>query len=716
MSTDLTQLPEFLAYQRTRDAVVRLTSGTAADARTGVTSPSEYWTGELENIDYLIDATPRIVRKLRHHSYHVTGIRPYDYKVKADGRRENFEQRLRALQAIAGERLLVPESPEMGGFGFTIDGRLFNVDTLKFYEVFAGMHRGGVLDALRAIDRPVVCEIGAGWGGFAYQFKTLFPVSTYVIVDFAELFLYSATYLTAHFPQARVAFVGDDAPPRERWHEYDFIFVPHTRAAEVSGGRLDLTVNMVSFQEMTGEQVQAYAGMAAAARCPLLYSLNRERSPYNTELVAVSQALETHYRLTEVPVLETDYTSAMKKPPKGGRAVEKSEFNYRHLVGRLPGADGSPLVSSSGTTGAEAPARPRTVLGMTLYNNAGHLREALDSLLAQTRRDFMLLLLDDASRDGTEAIAREYEARDGRVRYRKHAERQAMVATWHDVASWAARDYPGAEYFAWVSDHDRWHPRWLERLMAELDADPETVLAYPITRRITAESTDILKGPRYFDTSGCATLEARWAHLCASGVGAGDMVYGLMRAAALRAAGTFRTVLRPDRLLIAELTLQGRIRQVPEVLWFRRQSETSSINRQHATLVLPGQEPPGFTAPPWYQHTRVLWQEYLRPGKPSLPVTRGRWARMLFDYQISYGWRHLRKTETSHTIATAISRVEMTKKRIKHHYHHAVYATLVTARAWAGRGRRLGRRSVYHVLVLMHRIGLRGGRNETPSS
>ena len=99
---------------------------------------------------------------------------------------------------------------------------------------------------------------------------------------------------------------------------------------------------MVSFQEMTDAQVRGYAGMAAAAGCPLVYSFNRERSPYNTELVTVSDALAERYQLTEVPVLNTDYTSAMKKPPKAGKPAERSEFNYRHLVGRLDPSAGSP--------------------------------------------------------------------------------------------------------------------------------------------------------------------------------------------------------------------------------------------------------------------------------------------------------------------------------------------------------------------------------------
>src|SRR5262245_45332505 len=139
--------------------------------RRAVTDPSTYWAEELENIDYLIDASPLVVRKLRQHAFHITGFRPYDYCVKGDGRGENFEQRLRMLRALGGDGLLVPESRALGGFGYEIDGQLFNVDTLKFYEVLIGMERSGVLAELRRLERPVVCEIGAGWAGFAYQFK-----------------------------------------------------------------------------------------------------------------------------------------------------------------------------------------------------------------------------------------------------------------------------------------------------------------------------------------------------------------------------------------------------------------------------------------------------------------------------------------------------------------------------------------------------------------
>ena len=263
----------------------------------------------------------------------------------------------------------MPESPALGGYGYDIDGRLFNEDTLKFYEVLIGMERGGVLAPLKSADRPVVCEVGPGWAGFAYQFKTLFPRATYVLVDFPELFLFSATYLAAVFPDARLHWVTEPTPAAlEGWRDADFVFVPNTSTHLLEALPLDLMVNMVSFQEMTDAQVRGYADIGARAGCPALYSLNRERSPYNTELVSVREALAEHYTLTEVPVLDTDYTSATRKPPKPGKAVERTELNYRHLVGRLT----MPMTprARSGDAGAAprwyGPRAPRVVLGMTL--------------------------------------------------------------------------------------------------------------------------------------------------------------------------------------------------------------------------------------------------------------------------------------------------------------------------------------------------------------
>ena len=118
------------------------------------------------------------------------------------------------------------------------------------------------------------------------------------------------------------------------------MFVPPQSTDLVSRAALDLAVNMVSFQEMTGGQVDEYARIAAAAGCRALYSMNRERSPFNTELTGVSQVLGTRFDVRAIELLDGDYTSVTKKPPQPGKAPPvRKELSYRHVVAvpRRPG-------------------------------------------------------------------------------------------------------------------------------------------------------------------------------------------------------------------------------------------------------------------------------------------------------------------------------------------------------------------------------------------
>jgi glycosyltransferase involved in cell wall biosynthesis len=336
---------------------------------------------------------------------------------------------------------------------------------------------------------------------------------------------------------------------------------------------------------------------------------------------------------------------------------------------------------------------PQTILGMTLYNNARHLREATDSILGQSHRDFMLLMLDDGSTSDVEGIALDYEQRDHRVRYFRHPQRRGMVPTWKEVAEIARREYPQAEFFAWVSDHDRWDSTWLARMIAELEAHPGAVLAYPRTLRINEGGAFIDKEPRVFDTSGIADVRDRWRRFSWAGFGSGDMVYGLIRMSALEAAGTFRSVLNPDRLLIAELSRQGGIRQVNEPLWYRRQSSAASVTRQAASLFA-DDTPPRFNWPPSLQHAVVLRQQGL-----------GLW--MIAEYVLASGWRSIRKTETSKSIGRGVDNLHFVKKLVKKAFHHAVYYALVGARTVAAKSRRVTRKAVYQFLMFTHRAGLR---------
>ncbi|MGH7555147.1 MAG: glycosyltransferase, partial [Longimicrobiales bacterium] len=258
-------------------------------------------------------------------------------------------------------------------------------------------------------------------------------------------------------------------------------------------------------------------------------------------------------------------------------------------------------------------------------------------------------------------------------------ERRGMVAAWRSAFEQATAR--GARYFAWASDHDRWHPRWLETLVGTLQQYPDVVLAYPLTQRIDPGGAPLAKPARPFETFGISDRDARWRLFNRSdAVAAGDMVYGLMQVPAMREAGVFREVLCPDRLLLAELTLRGQIRQVPEVLWYRRQFAEGSVERQRSTLFAPGARPPSAVTPPWYMHARSLWATYGRRPNPSLPMSSGTARRLIAIYAASYAWRHYAKSSVQRGILSVLGWPRWIYKRAKHAALLGVYGVLVAAR------------------------------------
>jgi len=117
------------------------------------------------------------------------------------------------------------------------------------------------------------------------------------------------------------------------------------------------------------------------------------------------------------------------------------------------------------TRNEEPTPSPTVSIGMPVYNGEKYIREALNSLLAQTFTDFELIISDNASTDDTEAICREYVARDPRVRYVRQSENRGAMANFQFVL-----DEAGGEYFMWAAADDRWDPDWLAALLSQLSA------------------------------------------------------------------------------------------------------------------------------------------------------------------------------------------------------------------------------------------------------
>ena len=92
---------------------------------------------------------------------------------------------------------------------------------------------------------------------------------------------------------------------------------------------------------------------------------------------------------------------------------------------------------------------PLVTIALPVYNGQNYLRQAIRSVLKQTFRDFELLLLDNASTDGTSEICREAVEQDRRVRYATADENRGLAWN-HNRAVELAR----GRYLMWISHDD----------------------------------------------------------------------------------------------------------------------------------------------------------------------------------------------------------------------------------------------------------------------
>jgi glycosyltransferase involved in cell wall biosynthesis len=211
---------------------------------------------------------------------------------------------------------------------------------------------------------------------------------------------------------------------------------------------------------------------------------------------------------------------------------------------------------------------PTLSIALPVYNGERYLREALDSLLAQTFSDFELLVLDNASTDATAAIAQEYAARDPRVRYERNRENVGAARNFNLTVSRTS-----GRYFKWAAHDDLLDPAFLERCVAALDKDPGVVLAYAKARTIDeygAPKMDYDPELATDSASPAARVEALLTyHKC-------FQIFGVIRRDALEQTNLIGLHAHGDGVLLVHLALLGRFAEIPDFHFFPRQHETQS--------------------------------------------------------------------------------------------------------------------------------------------
>jgi len=116
---------------------------------------------------------------------------------------------------------------------------------------------------------------------------------------------------------------------------------------------------------------------------------------------------------------------------------------------------------------------PLVTVALMTYNRAGYLPGAIESMLAQTYRNFELIISNDASTDGTDEICKEYAKKDKRIRYIKQEKNLGLVPCHKFILNQGR-----GKYFIWVDDDDIRDKRFLEDCVDAYRKHPELIMVF----------------------------------------------------------------------------------------------------------------------------------------------------------------------------------------------------------------------------------------------
>ena len=217
--------------------------------------------------------------------------------------------------------------------------------------------------------------------------------------------------------------------------------------------------------------------------------------------------------------------------------------------------------------------KPRVSVIIPCYNTAEFVAETLDSVLAQTYRDFEVIVVNDGSPDTIELerILRPYE---DKIVYL--CKENGGLASARNYGIGAAQ----GEFIALIDSDDLWMPEYLEFQVAQLDANPAADIVYPNMVFFGVGES----GTRLAITSGAPMPEATFTAVATEQCVV--VVSVLARKAALERAGLFDERLRRcedfDLWLRCLKTGSRIIYHHTVLLRYRRRS--GSLSADHAVM------------------------------------------------------------------------------------------------------------------------------------
>lgn len=128
-------------------------------------------------------------------------------------------------------------------------------------------------------------------------------------------------------------------------------------------------------------------------------------------------------------------------------------------------------------------------IGMPVFNDVDFIELSLKSILEQSFKDFNLIISDDGSSDGSQAICEQYAAVDNRITYIRQPKNLGISRNMEFLLSQS-----NTPYFMWAADDDLWDKMFVEKLIILLNQNKEAIAAFCRYSLINDEGAQLDKG------------------------------------------------------------------------------------------------------------------------------------------------------------------------------------------------------------------------------
>lgn len=195
---------------------------------------------------------------------------------------------------------------------------------------------------------------------------------------------------------------------------------------------------------------------------------------------------------------------------------------------------------------------------MTVYNRMAYIGEAIESVLASTYQNFELIIVDDCSTDESFDIAKQYAAKDPRIKLFKNDHNLGQFQNRNKAASYAS-----GEYLKYLDSDDLIYPHGLEVMVRSLDRFPKAAFA------IMHNKPEDIK-PYPFEISSRDAFKEQFLGRGVMDMGPSGMIF---RTTCFREAGGFKEdgYVGNDTEILFRLAQKYPIVKLPtSLIWWRR--------------------------------------------------------------------------------------------------------------------------------------------------